>query len=144
MRVSLADVTINDDDSGTLAVRSVSSSGATVGPTTIAAAAGQTLTATAYSATYDLSQFREALLLVNVTAISGTSPTFDVNYQISPDNGVTWYPMYTTTSQTAVGKTGKTLAASQGSSLGNLVRLEFVVGGTTPSVTFDAYLVLKP
>lgn len=144
MRISLADVTIEDDDSGTLATRTIDASGATIAPKTIAAAAAQTLTATAYSATYDLSQFREALLLVNVTAISGTSPTFDVNYQISPDGGVTWYPMYTTTSQTAVGKTGKTLCAAQSASLGNLVRLEFVVGGTTPSVTFDAYLVLKP
>lgn len=144
MRVSLADVTIIDDDSGTLPVRAVSNAGTTVAPTTIQAAAASTITATAYSPTYDLSEFSEALLLVNVSAISGTSPTFDVNYQVSPDNGATWYPMYTTSSQTAVGKTGKTLAASQGSSLGNLVRVEFVVGGTTPSVTFDCYLVLKP
>jgi hypothetical protein len=68
---------------------------------------------------------------INVTVVSGTSPTLDVQIQISKDAGVNWIPIYDFPRITAVGSyvTPKLLLE------GNRIRYVQTVGGTTPSFT---------
>lgn len=70
-------------------------------------------------------------LTLNVTAVSGTSPTLDVQIQISKDAGVNWIPIYDFPRITGIGSyiTPKLLLE------GNRIRYVQTVGGTTPSFT---------
>ena len=87
---------------------------------------------------------------VNVTAVSGTTPTLTVRVQWSPDGGTTWLDLDTTNAQTA-SITGVTAAvlriypgiataanAALNAPLPRTWRLAWTVGGTTPSFTFAA------
>lgn len=74
----------------------------------------------------------DVVLMVHVTAASGTSPTLAVSLEQSND-GTTW---------TAVPQSAATTVTAVGNSLANatttqqMCRVVAVVGGTTPSFTF--------
>lgn len=73
---------------------------------------------------------------VSATAVSGTSPTLDLEVQWSADGGATWAPAQpadTFTQMTAVGSAVKQFAVKA-----PLYRLVWTIGGTTPSFTFQA------
>lgn len=78
------------------------------------------------------------LLLVHVTAASGTGPTLNVSLEQSND-GTTW---------AAVPGSGTSQLAAAGNTQGNAavtddyVRVTATVGGTTPSFTFTAAVLL--
>lgn len=139
MRESLADVTINDNDSGALPVQIVGASGQTV-PLAVA----QVLTATTNSSAHDTSAYTELFLLYNVTGASGTAPTFQAQLQTSPDNGATWYVVATMPQQAGNGNATRGFGIAQGTAFGSLCRVLFIIGGTNPSMTVDCYIVLKP
>lgn len=72
---------------------------------------------------------------VDVTAVSGTSPSLALSLEWSND-GTTWAtgdPADTLTALTAAGRRVKSFAAR-----GAYVRLAWAITGTTPSFTFSA------
>jgi hypothetical protein len=80
-------------------------------------------------------EYEELNVYLNVTAVSGTTPSMTVTYQCSPD-GTNWYDH---TSGSAI-----TAAANQlikvNANIGKFGRLSYVISGTTPSFTFSAIL----
>lgn len=78
---------------------------------------------------------RQLSVSLNVSAVLGTSPTLALSVQWSND-GVTWFDGEIPdafASITATKKVVKSFAIQ-----GAFARLSWVVGGTTPSFTFDA------
>lgn len=101
----------------------------------------QTLTASGVSAlTFSGSDWVRGHLLVKWGAVSGTSPTFQPFFQMSPDNGTTWIgaagaanPLGNITAVTPVASTNVYLCAVP-TFPGTLFRLAWTIGGTTPSM----------
>ena len=91
-----------------------------------------------------------AVITINVTAASGTSPTLVAKLQYSPDAGTTWID-YTTKPVTAtISATGQTTLtvypgvtevanAAVALPIPRTVRMYYTIGGTTPSFTFATY-----
>jgi hypothetical protein len=102
-------------------------------------------------ATFTNHSGRAVSFWVNVTAVTGTTPTLTVRVQWSPDNGATWLDMDTTNLQTAsiTGTSNATLRIGVGlttaanaalnTAAPRLMRLAWTVGGTTPSFTFATW-----
>lgn len=107
-------------------------------------------TATVAGATVTNYNARGAVITINVTAASGTTPTLIAKLQYSPDGGTTWID-YTdkpvTATISAIGKTtlivcpGVTEVANSAVSLPlpRTVRMHYTIGGATPSLTFATY-----
>lgn len=79
----------------------------------------------------------EAVLFVDVTAVSGTTPSLTINVETSWD-GVNWWPHTALTAITAAGKARQTLQF-----LGTYLRLNNTITGTTPSFTYSAVMHYK-
>lgn len=97
-------------------------------------------TATGNSDKVDVGRFLEALVFLNVTAASGTTPTLDIKIQTS-DDGSDWYdfnPASAFTQKTATAKDSLKLT-----NVGKYIRAVWTIGGTTPSFTFSLKLVAK-
>jgi hypothetical protein len=74
-------------------------------------------------------------VLVNVSAVSGTSPSLTIGVQWSADGGATWAdadPVDTFTAITAAGVKAKTFQRKS-----PMHRITWAITGTTPSFTFD-------
>ena len=107
-------------------------------------------TSTVAGATVTNFNAKGAVITINVTAVSGTSPTLIAKLQYSPDGGTTWID-YTnkpvTATISAIGQTtlivcpGVTEVANSAVSLPlpRIVRMYYTIGGTTPSLTFITY-----
>lgn len=103
-------------------------------PRTVVASAARTASGDSGSVgVFDAGQ--NVSLLVDVTAVSGTSPTLDLSVEWSHDDGTTW----------AAGETADTFAqitATKTTVKSFTVkaphyRIVWTVGGTTPSFTFS-------
>jgi hypothetical protein len=101
----------------------------------VTAVASAARTASGQSAGLTLPASASDLVLdVNVTAVSGTTPTMTLEVQWSPDNGTTWVssdPADTFTAITASTRVSKTVKRK-----GDQYRIKWTIGGTTPSFTF--------
>jgi hypothetical protein len=87
----------------------------------------------------DVRQFKEVTLLINVTAVSGTSPTLDLDLDASND-GATWYKHSDLTQLTAVAKSVAKITGN----IANFIRLSSTIGGSsTPIVTLTVIAVAK-
>ena len=107
-------------------------------------------TATVAGATVTNYNARGAVITINVTAASGTTPTLVAKLQYSPDGGTTWID-YTAKPVTAtISGTGQTtLVVYPGATevansavslpLPRTLRMHYTIGGTTPSFTFATY-----
>lgn len=96
-------------------------------------------TASGQSAGVDCGAYGEAQALLNVTAVSGTSPTLTVKFQTS-DDGTDWYDLGESfAQQTAVNKPAVLKLAN----IGRHLRAVWTIGGTTPSFTFTLKVVAK-
>jgi len=116
----------------------------------IAVEASSAKTATGNGATQTNFNASGALVWINVSAVSGTTPTLTVRLQWSPDGGTTWVDLDTTNAQTAsITATGQFVLrvfpgiataanAALNSPLPRTWRLAWTIGGTTPSFTFAA------
>lgn len=82
--------------------------------------------------------FDEAIVFVDITAVSGTSPTLSVEYQYSPD-GSRWFTHTASAQQTAIGKVAMKLVGN----IGRIGRIQYWIGGTTPSFTFQVDFEVK-
>ncbi len=82
----------------------------------------------------------DVLLMVHCTAASGTTPTLDVSLEESANNA-DW---------TAVANSGATQLTAAGNRVAsarvtkNYVRVAYAIGGTTPSFTFSATVMVAP
>jgi hypothetical protein len=92
-------------------------------------------TATGQSTAFDEGSLDTISVMVDVTAVSGTSPTMTVNVEWSWDN-VSWFTADPVDAFTAITATGKKV--KQFTIKGLYARLNYVIGGTTPSFTFSA------
>jgi len=82
--------------------------------------------------------FNEINVFLDVTAVSGTSPTLDVKIvTLDPVSGK-WFPLITFDTVTTV---DKGMAYAQG--IGAKIAVEWTIGGTAPSFTFSIGAVLK-
>lgn len=82
---------------------------------------------------------KELTVTLDVTAVSGTTPTLDVKLQHSPD-GSLWSDLGTAfTQKTAVSREVKTFTQMHG-----YVRVVWTIGGTTPSFTCSVEATERP
>ena len=111
--------------------------------------AGTVMTATSYSAAYTNNMMTRARLLINVSAVSGTSPSCVVGIQALNPTSNTWVTVTSRAAITAAGDyvylTGPGSASSAGVTDTEPVpmqwRLIFTITGTTPSFTFGGVVV---
>ena len=82
--------------------------------------------------------YRELTVYIDVTAVSGTTPSMTVTYQISPD-GVNFYDHTPGAAITATGKQSIRIPTN----IGAFGRLSYAITGTAPSFTFSAAVELK-
>ena len=89
----------------------------------------------------EVGEYIQLLVTLNITAMSGTSPSVEVYLETSDDDGTTWYtlPNGNFTSATSVGQQVMQITAP----FGNYLRAVYTLGGTTPSVTFAVKAVAK-
>jgi hypothetical protein len=80
-----------------------------------------------------LGDFDRHAIVINVTAVSGTTPTLDFFLEDSVD-GTIWPVLGTTPQITAAG----VFAIRNSAAACSRMRLRWVIGGTTPSFTFSA------
>lgn len=98
-----------------------------------------TRTTSGTSSGFNKNDFHEGLMLLDVTAVSGTGPTLDVAIQTSPDN-TNWFnlPNGAFTQVVAPGK--QVLKADN---FGKYIRVAYTIAGTNPSFTFSVVFVGK-
>lgn len=94
------------------------------------------IAANSQSAGFPVENQNEMNLYMSLAATGGTTPTLDVKYQVSPDQGTTWFDSGSAfAQQTANGQSILRIAAN----IGTLGRLVYTVGGTTPTFTADIW-----
>jgi hypothetical protein len=93
------------------------------------------------TASMSVSKYKEAIIFLDVTAASGTSPTLDVKFQVQDPVSLKWFDI------TELTFTQTTTITSQMKSKANLIgsnlRCVYTLGGTTPSFTFSVGLIVK-
>lgn len=77
--------------------------------------------------------YKECLVFLNITAVSGTTPTLDVSVESFDEVGAAYAPIGSFTQKTATGIDTLKLTGT----LGRLIRIKWTIGGTTPSFTFS-------
>jgi hypothetical protein len=95
--------------------------------------------ATVNSIAYDGEPYDIATLFIDITAVTGTTPTLVVGLQSSPDGGTTWYSLGNGPSITTV----STQRQVYQEPIGMLVRVPATIGGTTPAFTGTVRLELS-
>jgi hypothetical protein len=105
---------------------------------TIQASAAQTTSGSSAAVT-TVGPYASALVTLNCSVFSGTTPTLNVKIQASDDAGTTWYdiPNATFTQLTTNGS-----QAIQISNFGDTIRAAWTIAGTTPSFTFAVKAVV--
>jgi len=88
---------------------------------------------------FDVSGLREGILWLNVTSVAGVNPTLVVHLEGSPD-GLDWDypPLYSFASVSGIGKWRLFVT-----NFGKYIRINFVIGGTTPSFRFQVVFTGK-
>lgn len=103
--------------------------------------ASQAETASGQSATFDVSNFYDGLLFIDVTAVSGTTPQLSLQLQTQDPVSGKWVPLSTQPSIPAITSTYTNVFYV--TNYGQLVRLTWTITGTNASFTFSASLVVK-
>ncbi len=90
------------------------------------------------STAFEVSRFTEALLFIDVTAVSGVTPKLDFEVQTGPAADETAFVHTKSSEITSAGKTLVKLA-----NIGPWLRLAWSVDGEEASFNFEARLTLK-
>ena len=90
------------------------------------------------STAFEVSRFTEALLFIDVAAVTGASPALDFAVEAGPADDD---PLFVHTRPAQITSAGKTLVKL--TNIGPWLRLSWSVGGEEPSFTFEAKLTLK-
>lgn len=96
-----------------------------------AAVASAARTATGTSAAFNTEDAQALKATLDITAVSGTSPTLDVVLE-STVNGTDWYTVDAFAQKTTVDNDARAFGP-----LGDQCRWRWTIGGTTPSFTFS-------
>lgn len=99
--------------------------------TTIVASAARTASGNGDAVATNANQIN---LLVNVTAVAGTTPTLDLKLQYSHDGGTSWADAEAADTFTQI--TAAKVVAKRFDVKGPHYRVVWTIGGTTPSFTF--------
>jgi len=94
-----------------------------------------TRTASGATGDIDIQHYRNLDMLIDVTSVSGTSPTLDVYIEGKFTAVGKYYPI---ASQTGITTTGTWLLQLRNIPY-RYIRVRWVIGGTTPSFTFGVY-----
>ncbi len=105
---------------------------------TIVLAPPATRVAAGGSTAFEVSRFTEALLFIDVTAVSGDSPKLDFEVRTGPEDDEVAFEHTKSAQITSAGKTLVKLT-----NIGPWIRLAWSVGGEEASFTFEAKLALK-
>ena len=105
-------------------------------PVTVLASAART--STHQSGAFETGALDSIILMIDVTAVSGTSPSMTVNVEWSHD-GSTWFVADTADTFTAFTAAAK--RAKRFDVKGTRFRLNSAVTGTSPSFTYSATVV---
>jgi hypothetical protein len=92
-----------------------------------------TFTASGSSADISVDNFSSARFWIKVTAVSGTTPTLDVYIEGKYEQTGDYEPLV---SRTGITATGGYLIGQVDNLVFRLIRVRWVVGGTSPSFTF--------
>ncbi len=94
-------------------------------------------TASFNSGSVDLQKFRRALFIIDIGAVSGTSPTFDAKLQESTDNSTFSDLSGSNVSISQITNANRTvtLEVRAGQLTKRYARIAVTIGGTTPSFT---------
>lgn len=116
--------------------------GRSAGSQTVLNSAGAAFTTSSDAGDLDVSKYRRIAVDINITAVSGTSPTIQFFIDRKDANGI-YYNIWSSSSINATGQTsvsiGPFTAISQ--SLGSVVKLRWTITGTSPSFTFSASVI---
>lgn len=91
------------------------------------------------SGTLDSNGFGMAVFFINITAVSGTTPTMQISFDVSED-GSNWSELIKTVRFTAA----TTYREQRISLSAKYYRYRWTIAGTTPSFTFSMTSTLKP
>lgn len=101
------------------------------------------VTANGQSNGFDVSRFSEGLLLINITAMSGTTPSLTVFVETLDPVTNTWFPHSATGGKNGTQYTAVDKYVIPITNFGQQIRLRWTVGGTGASITFSAVFVAK-
>ncbi len=87
----------------------------------------------------DVKKYKEAIFFLDVTAVSGTTPTLDVKIRTKDPASGKWFDLVTFTQATGVTSEMKTVSGL----LGSQIAVFYTIVGDTPSFTFSLGAVLK-
>jgi hypothetical protein len=147
---------ITEDGKNGLPVRLVDANGNALSTTirTLVRAAGAT-GVSGNSGNINTAGYRQIMALINLTAISGTSPTISWYLKVSDDGGTTFYTVLVTGNLTTPGQAvlalgpgianggaaGPSSIASAGLVVTDVIQIGWTVGGTAPSANFTITLI---
>lgn len=103
--------------------------------------ANATRTVSGNSAEFDCSNYKEAVVFLDVTLASGTTPTLDVKFQTQDPISLKWFDFAELTFTQAIVTT--TEMKTKANLIGKKLRCVYDITGTTPSFDFSVGLVLK-
>jgi len=107
--------------------------------TTLVPKATRTSSGDTSASEFDVHNYDRAVFFLNVSAVSGTNPTLDVEIQtLDPASGE-YFTLVTFTQATGVTKEMKKVTDG----LGRRLRVVWTIGGTNPSFTFSVGAVFK-
>jgi len=106
---------------------------------TVLASAARTASGDTSATPVDVKKFKEAVFFLDVTAVSGTTPTLDVKIKTKDPVSGKWFDLVTFTQVTGVTSEMKTVSGL----LGSQIAVFYEIAGTTPSFTFSLGAVLK-
>jgi len=98
-------------------------------------------TATVTGADVDTEQLGSANFYLDVTAVTGTTPTLDVKIQEKDPVSGKYFDLFSFTQQTAISSERKSYGSGAGELLGKVIRYVATIAGTTPSFTFSLSMV---
>ena len=100
-------------------------------------------TATVTGLDVNVEQLKAANFYLDVTAVSGTTPTLDVKIQEKDPVSGKYFDLVSFTQQTAISSERKSYGLGAGELLGEVIRYVATIAGTTPSFTFSLSMVAK-
>lgn len=115
-------------------------------PPVTATTAGNDTDTLSYWARNAFNAFRDAFIIINVTAASGTTPSIAFFIDVLGPDGVTWFNVFAFTAITGVGASSKFIGQHGGAQIcmGGTVRVRWTAPtGTTPSFTFTVQAILE-
>jgi len=91
----------------------------------------------------DIEPLKAANFYLDVTAVSGTTPTLDIKIQEKDPVSAKYFDLVSFTQVTAVTTERKQYGSGVGELPGKIIRFAAIIGGTTPSFTFSLSMVGK-